>query len=304
MKLFKSYKDYLQERFPWEKTIRKISLDGGFSCPNMDGTKGVGGCTFCNNRSFSPSVQQAAGEVQKQLTQGKYWVSKRFPQAKFLAYYQPYSNTYAPIEQLSDIYKIALEDDEVIGFAIGTRPDCLGADVKALLTDLASVKPVILEIGLQTATDSTLDYINRGHTVDEWHRAVDEYSNISGLDVTTHVILGLPNEGPNEFSKTSAAVAAHDLKAVKIHPLHIVKATKMAKQYLDNEFKLLSYEAYIDAVVDFICRTPVSCAIERFTGEAPADLHLGPDWSGDRIQITNSVEKLMRENGLVQGCLI
>jgi radical SAM protein (TIGR01212 family) len=302
--LYKSYKEYLQERYPEWKQVRKVTLDGGFTCPNLDGSRARGGCTYCNNKSFSPALQQRNLSISEQLQRSAERLPARFQNAGWLAYFQPYTNTYAEVSRLESLYREAMEFDKVIGLSIGTRPDCIDENVRDLLRDLAQEMPITLEIGIQTAHQHTLDYLNRAHTMAEFEQAMDMCSGIAGLDLGTHVILGLPGESHADFRFTAEYLQGWEFAAIKIHPLHIVKGTKMATQYADSEFSLLSLDEYIEAVVDFVERTPAHTAIERFTGDSPSELHVAPDWSGNRQAIVSGVESLLQERGSRQGSLV
>lgn len=291
MTFYKTYKEYLRERYPDFKQVRKISINGGFSCPNLDGTKSVGGCTYCNNNSFSAVAEERTLTITQQINQGIERVSRKFKAAGFIAYFQPYTNTYADVKTLERVYREAMSHPQIIGLSIGTRPDCISVEIKDLLAKLAQEKPIMLEIGLQTANDKTLKKINRGHNYLDFAEAMDLCSNIENLDLGVHVIIGLPGEGEEDFLDTAQKLNQWDIKAIKIHPLHIVRFTAMEKQYAKGEISLMSLDDYARAVAKFIKLTNPNCAIERFTGDSPDELHIAPDWSADRNQIITLVEK-------------
>lgn len=299
--LYKTYKTYLQERFPQHKILRKVSLNGGFTCPNLDGTRGFGGCTYCNNDSFSPSLETGLDKVREQLAEGMKRLSYRYPGAAFMAYFQPYTNTYATAEQLRPLYEEILAHPDVAGLSVGTRPDCLPTENLNLLRDIALRRPVILEIGLQTAVDRSLKQTNRGHTAQEFLQAAMRCQNIPGIDLGTHVILGLPGEDAEDFRSTARVIAFSGLDIVKIHPLHIVKNTVMAGQFTRGEISLLSLDQYIQAAADFIEYLPPAMAVERFTGEAPDALHLAPAWSDCRDEILAGTGDELLRRGTRQG---
>jgi radical SAM protein (TIGR01212 family) len=263
---YKTYKEYLREVFPGIPRVRKRVLNPGFSCP--------GRCTYCNNASFSP-VWQEKTTVAAQLEGAG---------PGTLAYYQPNTNTYAPFPELRAAYAPALAHPNVVGLAIGTRPDCLGEDVVELLAEANAKKPVIVEIGLQTASDPTLERIRRGHTATQFADAASR-CRAAGLRVTTHVILGLPWEGREDFLRTARVVRECGCGAVKIHPLHIVKHTVMAQEYAEGKIQLLSFEEYCEAAALFINELRGEVAVERVSGEAPGDLLIAPDWCGERERI-------------------
>lgn len=292
MPAYTTYREFLAKIFPSWKRVRKLPLNGGMSCPNLDGTRGFGGCCYCNNKSFSPVWDKAGQSVQEQMAEYLPRIRRKYKDAGILAYFQPYTNTYAPVERLREIYEPAFASDEVVGVSIGTRPDCVPPDVMELLEYENSRKPVILELGLQTANDETLKAIGRGHSVAEFEDAVKR-AHSAGLWVTSHVILGLPGETLKDFEKTAEVIRDLGISAVKIHPLHIVRDTRLAESYRRGEFELLSFEAYCEAVARFIRIVGKDVAIERFSGEAQNETLVAPDWTGDRNRIVSQVERLL-----------
>lgn len=286
------YRELLSRLFPNYLKVRKMPLNGGMSCPNLDGTKGYSGCSYCNNRSFSPVYDQASVSIREQMDKFIPKIREKYPNAGILAYLQPYTNTHAPLETLREIVDTILRDDEVAGLAIGTRPDCLQQDKVNYLAEKNKAKPIIVEIGLQTANDLTLAGINRRHTVAEFEDAVAR-CKAAGLVVTTHVIVGLPGETMDDFKHTAEVVRDLHLSAVKIHPLHIVVGTDMAKDYNDGLITLLSFEQYCNAVAEMIKIIGVNTAIERFSGESPSEMLIAPNWCGERDRIITEVEKIL-----------
>ena len=291
---YKPYRDLLLELFPNYLKVRKLPLNGGMSCPNLDGTKGFSGCSYCNNRSFSPVFDQAKVSIQEQLNKFVPKLREKYPNAGIVAYLQPYTNTHAPLKHLREIIDPIIKHPEIAGLAIGTRPDCLEDEKVAYLAELNRQKPIIVEIGLQTANDLTLAGINRHHTLAEFEDAVKR-CKAAGLTVTTHVIVGLPNETMDDFKHTAQVVHDLQLAAVKIHPLHIVVGTDMAQDYIKGEFKLLSFEQYCEAVAEMIKIIGTEIAIERFSGESPSEMLIAPNWCGERDKIIATVEKLLSE---------
>lgn len=288
------YREFLAKVFPAYRKVRKLPLSGGMSCPNLDGSRGRGGCAYCNNKSFSPVWSMASVSVGEQLALQIPKLRKKYPDAGILAYFQPYTNTYAPVEELRRIYEPVFASAEIAGVAIGTRPDCVAEDVLELLAFENSRKRVILELGLQTANDKTLERIGRGHSVADFRDAVRR-ARSAGLIVTTHVIIGLPGETMGDFLQTAEVVRDLKVAAVKIHPLHIVRDTRLADSFARNEFSLLSFDEYTSAVAAFIRALGPDVAIERFSGEAQNDTLVAPDWAGDRNRIVSRVEKLLSE---------
>jgi radical SAM protein (TIGR01212 family) len=289
---YKPYRDLLLELFPNYLKVRKLPLNGGMSCPNLDGTKGFSGCSYCNNRSFSPVFDQAKVSIQEQLEKFVPKLRDKYPNAGILAYLQPYTNTHAPLEHLKGIIDPIIKHKEIAGLAIGTRPDCLENEKIEYLAEINGKKPIIVEIGLQTANDLTLAGINRRHTLAEFEDAVKR-CQAAGLTVTTHVIVGLPGEKMDDFKRTAQVVHDMKLAAVKIHPLHIVVGTALAQDYINKEFKLLTFEEYCEAVAEMIKIIGTDIAIERFSGESPSEMLIAPDWCGERDKIIATVEKLL-----------
>ena len=292
---YKPYRELLLELFPNYLKVRKLPLNGGMSCPNLDGTKGFSGCSYCNNRSFSPVFDEAKVSIQEQLEKFVPKLRDKYPNAGILAYLQPYTNTHAPLEHLREIINPIIKHKEIAGLAIGTRPDCLEDDKIEYLAELNRKKPIIVEIGLQTANDLTLAGINRRHTLAEFEDAVKR-CQAAGLTVTTHVIVGLPGEKMEDFKHTAQVVHDLNLAAVKIHPLHIVVGTVMAQDFANGEIKLLSFEEYCEAVTEMIKIIGKDIAIERFSGESPSEMLIAPNWCGERDRIIATVEKLLEKS--------
>ena len=291
-KFYTTYKEFLAKVFPDFKRVRKLPLSGGMSCPNLDGSNGKGGCSYCNNKSFSPVWDKASVSVQEQIAEFLPRIRRKYKDAGILAYFQPYTNTYAPVERLREIYEPAFASNEIAGVAIGTRPDCVPDDVLELLAYENSRKPVILELGLQTANEETLKVIGRGHSVSDFCEASSR-AHAAGLLVSSHVILGLPGESFRDFERTAEVIRETKMSAVKIHPLHIVRGTRLAESFARKEFELLSFDDYCKAVARFIQIVGKDVAIERFSGEAQNETLIAPDWCGDRNQIVSKVEEIL-----------
>lgn len=286
------YRELLSRLFPTYPKVRKLPLNGGMSCPNLDGTKSFSGCSYCNNRSFSPVFDQAKVSIQEQLEKFVPKLREKYPNAGILAYLQPYTNTHAPLEHLRNIIDPIIDHEEIAGLAIGTRPDCLEDEKIEYLAELNRKKPIIVEIGLQTANNLTLAGINRHHTLADFEDSVTRCKN-AGLVVTTHVIVGLPGETMEDFKHTAQVIHDLELAAVKIHPLHIVVGTVMAQDFAAGEIKLQSFEEYCKSVAEMIKIIGFKTAIERFSGESPSELLLAPNWCGERDKIITEVEKIL-----------
>jgi radical SAM protein (TIGR01212 family) len=283
----KTYKDFLEEVFPQYERVRKVSLNAGFNCPNSDGTVGTGGCAYCNNSSFS-AVTATDLPVLKQLENGIKNIKKNKKEIGILAYFQSYTNTHASTKKLREIFTPVVSHIDIAGIAIGTRPDCLQAEVANMLAELNKIKPVIVEIGVQSANDETLKNINRMHTA-ECTRSAALLCKSLGLLTTAHIIIGLPGETMSDFANTAKLVSDCGFSSIKIHPLHIVKGTRFASDYKEGKIDLLSMEAYCKAAAEIIRIVRPSAAIERVSGESLNDSLIAPDWAGDRTGIWKGI---------------
>ncbi|HQU43952.1 MAG TPA: TIGR01212 family radical SAM protein [Pirellulales bacterium] len=275
-----AYNYYLRRRFGGR--VQKVSLDARFTCPNVDGTVATGGCVFCDNRSFSPSRRLPRASIQGQLEQGIRFVRRRYANvARFLAYFQPATNTYAPVDQLRPLYLQALDHPDVVGLVIGTRPDCVPDEVLDLLSELAGGTYLSVEYGMQTMHDRSLVWMNRGHGHQAFVDAV-ERSRGRGFEIGAHVILGLPGETRDDMLATAGELARLRVDAVKIHNLYAVKNTPLAAWVESGEVRLMDRDAYVSTLVDFLERIPRDCLIERIGGDAPPDYLVGPAWCLDK----------------------
>ncbi|QGJ70848.1 Oxygen-independent coproporphyrinogen-III oxidase 1 [Planctomycetales bacterium 10988] len=292
------YSFYLKQLFGHR--VHRISLDGGFTCPNVDGTVAKGGCVFCDNRSFSPSRRVRRTEIFRQIDDGIRRVKMRYKVDDFLAYFQPATNTYAPIEKLRPLYETALEHPQISGLCIGTRPDCVPDEVLDLLEELAQEHYVAVEYGIQTMHDKSLDWMNRGHHVDVFYDAI-ERSRGRGFEIGTHLILGLPNESTEEMHETAEKIAALDLDSVKIHNLYVVEHTPLADWVREGSVQLMELEDYVEMVVDVIERLPPRMVIERVSGEAPPKYLVAPEWCLDKPNIHKLIKKRFEERDTWQG---
>ena len=291
MKLVK-FNQYLKEKYGGR--IQKISIDAGFTCPNRDGSKASGGCTFCNNISFSPYAMSKK-TVEEQIEKAMDFYKRRFKNLKgFIAYFQAFTNTYAPVETLRELYDKAMEYPEIIGMSIGTRPDVVPDEVLDLIASYTVEKPEVwIEYGLQTANPKTLRNINRAHGVAEFVDAVLRTKKRAGIKICAHVIIGLPGDEYEDYIETAKLIAALPIDGIKIHPLHIVKHTVMEKQYANGEIDVLSLEEYARYVADFLEYLPEDIIIHRMTGEASDDELIAPDWCSPRrkMEVLNALEE-------------
>lgn len=275
--------------------VHKLSINAGFTCPNLDGSKGVGGCTFCNNASFTP-VARRPPSIAEQIRAGKTVIVKRTGAKKYLAYFQAYTNTYADITVLKQLYEEALNDPDVIGLSIGTRPDCVPGRVLDLLVEYRDRGyEVWLELGLQSAFDNILQGVNRGHGFAEYKESLLAARG-KGLQVCTHLIVGLPDESAEQSLQSLDKVLALGVDGLKIHPLHVVKGTRLAKQWRQGEYLPLTMNGYVDTVIKMIRRIPGNIVFHRLTATAEKKLLLAPAWCERKWPVLNAIaEHLQRE---------
>lgn len=282
------------------KRIRKVTLNGGFTCPNIDGAKARGGCTYCDNRSFSPVAGSRGKSITSQLKEGTEFLRSHLRSDGFIAYFQTFSGTYAPTARLRSLYEEALAFPDVVGLAIGTRPDCITPQTADLLQELSRRTFVTLELGLQSAFDESLQRINRAHLFAEFAATMDLCRG-RGFDICVHVILGLPGEGRLHFQETAAALGRWPIESVKIHPLHVVKGTALAREFARGEYCPMEMEEYVAGLVDFLERMPPETAVQRFTGDAGADLLLAPLWCTRKSAILEAMKAEFLRRGTCQG---
>lgn len=270
--------------------VHKLAIDAQFTCPNRDGSKGIGGCTFCNNTSFSPNARKPP-TVDEQLDAGRRIIVKRTGATRYLAYFQAYTNTYADINYLKSLYDSALSHADVIGLSIGTRPDCVPDAVLSLLAQYQSRGYEIwLELGLQSSFDKTLDAVNRGHGFSEYLDAIKRAQQYN-LQVCTHLIVGLPGETMQHSLTSMSRVLETRPGGIKIHPLHIVRGTQIARQWKSGEYQTLSMNDYVDTVVNMVKMAPEDMIFHRLTGTAAEDLLLAPAWCNKKWLVLNEITR-------------
>lgn len=285
--------------------VQKISINAGFTCPNRDGTVGYGGCTYCNNQTFNPEYCRTEKPVSVQLEEGKRFFAHKYPEMKYLAYFQAYTNTYGELEMLKRKYEEALAVDDVVGLVIGTRPDCMPDTLLDYLEALARRTFVLVEYGIESTLDCTLRRINRGHT---WQAAVDavERTAARGLPVGGHVILGLPGESREDILGQAADISRLPLDTLKLHQLQLIRGTRMAREYEERpeDFHLFhDVDEYISLVVDYIQRLRPDLVLERFVSQSPKELLLAPDWGLKNYEFNHRLQKRMKELDAWQGKL-
>jgi hypothetical protein len=278
---------HLRQRFGVR--VQKVSVDAGFTCPNVDGSVATGGCTFCDNRSFSPSRRLPRAGIHGQIDESIKRMRLRYKKCShFLAYFQPATNTYAPVDRLRPLYEEALAHPQIVGLVIGTRPDCVPNDVLDLIQELAVENYVAVEYGMQTMHDRSLDWMNRGHHHDAMLDAV-ERSRGRGFEIGCHIMLGLPGESHDDMLATAREVGRLNLDAVKIHNLYCVKNTSLADQVASGEVRLMERDEYVQTAVDFIELLPPTMIVDRISGDAPPDYFIGPTWCLDKPAVKNAI---------------
>lgn len=286
---FRAFGAELRQRFGGR--IQRVSIDAGFTCPNVDGAVTKGGCNFCDNRSFSPSRRVRLAAVSEQLTRGIASVRKRYKTvAGFIAYFQPATNTYAQVDQLEEVYRLALNHSpEILGLAIGTRPDCVPDPVLDLLQELARETYVSLEFGMQSRHDESLEWMNRahrhGHMVDAMNR-----SRGRGFETCAHIILGVPRENREAMLHTARSIGPLGVDAVKVHNLYAVRGTPLGEQVLSGEVKLMGRREYIETIVEFLRLIPPHVVVERVSGDAPPDYLIEPRWCLEKSVLRKEIE--------------
>jgi hypothetical protein len=295
---YQDLNSYLKGRFG--ERVQKITLDAGLTCPNRDGRIGTGGCLYCNARGSGTGAWDRGQSITAQMEGGLARLARRYGAAKFIAYFQSFSNTYAPIAKLRELYDEALAFPEVVGLSLGTRPDCLSHDVLDLLVDYARDRLVWLELGLQSAHDATLQRLNRGHDVACFTAAATRAA-ARGLEVVTHVILGLPGEGPREMAATAAYLARLPLHGVKIHLLYVVKDSGLARLHQAGDYVCLTEDQYVQRVVDFIELLPAHLVIHRLTGDPHPEELVAPAWCLDKPRVTRRLRDEFARRGTRQG---
>lgn len=294
-----SYGHYLRRRFRCR--VSKVNVDAGFTCPNRDGSKGTGGCIYCNNVSFSPRETQAIVPLEEQMAAGMAYHRQRLGSEKFIVYFQKYTNTYGSVDLLADLYRRALAHPDVLGISVGTRPDSLSDETLDLLEGIARTRYVCLELGLQSMDDTILTRINRGHTLEDFVSTLERASG-RNFDICAHLIYGFPGETAGEFLKTADLLASLPVDSVKLHQLHAVEGTELAEMYRRGEFVPLQLSAYVKTAADFLERLPSRIAVQRLYGSAPLAIRVAPQWGLKNNQMWFAVVNELTRRGSWQGC--
>lgn len=301
-KRYNEYGSWLKNQLGFK--VQKISLNAGFTCPNRDGSIGVGGCTYCNNQTFNPDYCKTDKSITQQLEEGKGFFSKKYPEMKYLAYFQAYTNTYGSVEEIMSKYEEALSVKDVVGLVIGTRPDCMPDELLDYLEDINRRAFLVVEYGIESVYDDTLVRINRGHTHEATVSAVRKTAE-RGIVTGGHVILGLPNESREQILDEARILSELPLTTLKLHQLQLIKGTRMAEEFFEDssDFHLFTPNEYIDLVIDFVERLNPNIVLERFVSQSPASLLAIPGWGLKNYEFVDMVRKRMGERDAHQGRL-
>ena len=299
-KRYREFGDFLRERFPFK--AQKIAINAGFTCPNRDGSKGRGGCTYCNNQTFNPGYCQTDKSVADQLAEGVRFFSRKYPEMRYLAYFQAYTSTYGEQERLERLYEEALSYPGVVGLVIGTRPDCMPDRLLDYLARLSEQVLVLVEYGVESTLDRTLRRINRGHDFAEAEEAIRRTA-ARGIAVGAHLILGLPGESRDEILGHADRLSDLPLTTLKLHQLQLIRHTRMALEFerRPEDFHLFTVDEYIDLAIDFIERLDPAIALERFVSQSPKELLIAPDWGLKNYEFTARVNRRLAERDSWQG---
>ena len=295
---FYSLSDYLKQKF--NTKVYKLALDGGMTCPNRDGTKGSRGCIFCSQGGSGDFAINALNNLDDAINQAKLKVKDKTKSNAFIAYFQSYTNTYASVDYLTKLFMPVINREDVVALSIGTRPDCLPDDVLLLIERLCKIKPVFVELGLQTIHAKTAKYIRRGYDLCCFDEAVKKLKKV-GANVVVHLIMGLPNESKEEMLESVKYVAKHQIDGIKLHLLHVLKNTDLAEHYLLGEFKTLTKEEYYDVIAQALQLLPSNVVIHRLTGDAPKNLLIAPEWSKNKKDVLNGMKQYFNEHDVLQG---
>ncbi len=297
-KPYYQFSEYLKERFGCR--VYKVTIDAGFTCPNRDGKLGWGGCTYCNNMGFSANSRRSPRPIKEQIEQGMAFMRERYKAEKFIAYFQAYTNTYAPIDTLRRCYDTALEFEDIVALSVGTRPDCVPEPVLDLIESYKESLEVWVEYGLQSIHDATLELVNRGHDYAVFLDAL-ERTRRRGLKICVHVILGLPGESHDDMMATAKAVGEMGIDSLKIHLMHVLKDTPLEKDLLEGRFKPLEFDEYVNLACDFLESIPPDISIQRLTADGPRSILLAPTWATEKRRTIAAIDAEMKRRGSHQG---
>ena len=295
---YNDYGSWIRRQFPYR--VQKISIDAGFTCPNRDGRISTGGCIYCDNRTFNPSYCQRRHSVTQQLEEGKRFFAHKYPDMKYLAYFQAFTNTYAPLSQLKALYEEALQVDDIVGIVIGTRPDCVSDELLDYLAELNQRTFVLVEYGIESANNDTLLRINRGHSFEQSQEAIQR-THQRGLLTGAHIILGLPGEDAAESLRQASIISSLPIDILKIHQMQIIRGTRLAEEFAANPFHIYTVDEYIQLIAEYIQRLRPDLILERFVSQSPKELLIAPHWGLKNYEFTNLLVNYLKQNKIYQG---
>ena len=295
---YNDYGTWIRRQFPYR--VQKISIDAGFTCPNRDGRISTGGCIYCDNRTFNPSYCQRRHSVTQQLEEGKRFFAHKYPDMKYLAYFQAFTNTYAPLSQLKALYEEALQVDDIVGIVIGTRPDCVSDELLDYLAELNQRTFVLVEYGIESANNDTLLRINRGHSFEQSQEAIQR-AHQRGLLTGAHIILGLPGEDAAESLRQASIISSLPIDILKIHQMQIIRGTRLAEEFAATPFHIYTVDEYIQLIAEYIQRLRPDLILERFVSQSPKELLIAPHWGLKNYEFTNLLVNYLKQNKIYQG---
>ena len=295
---YNDYGTWIRRQFPYR--VQKISIDAGFTCPNRDGRISTGGCIYCDNRTFNPSYCQRRHSVTQQLEEGKRFFAHKYPDMKYLAYFQAFTNTYAPLSQLKALYEEALQVDDIVGIVIGTRPDCVTDELLDYLAELNQHTFVLVEYGIESTNNDTLLRINRGHSFEQSQEAIQR-THQRGLLTGAHIILGLPGEDAAESLRQASIISSLPIDILKIHQMQIIRGTRLAEEFAANPFHIYTVDDYIQLIAEYIQRLRPDLILERFVSQSPKEQLIAPHWGLKNYEFTNLLVNYLKQNKIYQG---
>ena len=295
------YGTWIRHRFPFR--VQKISIDAGFTCPNRDGRLSTGGCIYCDNRTFNPAYCQRKDSITQQLEAGKQFFARKYPEMKYLAYFQAYTNTYASISHLRELYEEALSVKDIVGIVIGTRPDCISDELLDYLEDLNRRTFLIVEYGVESANEDTLRRINRGHSFAQSRLAIEK-THQRGILTGAHIILGLPGEDAQENLRQAPLISSLPIDILKIHQMQIIRDTRLADEFEQKPFHIYSVDEYIELIANYIQRLRKNLVLERFVSQSPKELLIAPQWGLKNHEFTDLLNNYLKNHQIHQGDLL
>ena len=298
---YNDYGTWIRRQFPYR--VQKISIDAGFTCPNRDGRISTGGCIYCDNRTFNPSYCQRRHSVTQQLEEGKRFFAHKYPDMKYLAYFQAFTNTYAPLDHLKALYAEALQVEDIVGIVIGTRPDCVSDELLDYLAELNQRTFVLVEYGVESTNNDTLLRINRGHTFEQSADAILR-THQRGLLTGAHIILGLPGEDADESLRQASVISSLPIDILKIHQMQIIRGTRLATEYEQQPFHIYTVDEYIQLIAGYIQRLRPDMILERFVSQSPKELLIAPHWGLKNYEFTNLLVNYLKQHKIFQGSVL